>query len=117
MEAVEVVLSTCCPFPSLPEKVLNSSTQRVGYAAEELGIFANAAALTEKCRSIPAFVNQIPSQDYLDMERQYLVRFISDSSPGFFVRDIRLTQEMFLKQFLLVGGLLSGLVGVLSRVL
>jgi len=105
-------------FESLPMLVeAMSSLPLLFLFATNLRIFANAAALTEKCRRIPAFVNQIPSQDYLDMERQYLVRFISDSSPGFFVRDIRLTQEMFLKQFLLVGGLLSGLVGVLSRVL
>mmetsp|Transcript_4606 Transcript_4606/g.10812 ORF Transcript_4606/g.10812 Transcript_4606/m.10812 type:complete len:647 (-) Transcript_4606:31-1971(-) len=84
--------------------------------AVNLRTFATAAALTEKCRNIPAFVNQIPSEAYIDMDRQYLVRFICDSSPGFFVRDVRLTQEMFLKQFLLVGGLLSGLFGVLSRI-
>eukprot|EP00439_Symbiodinium_sp_Y106_P038099 s2116_g4.t1 len=72
---------------------------------------------TEKCRAIPAFVNQIPSPDAdpIDLDRTYLVRFIADSSAGFFVKDIKLTREMFMKNFIMVGGILSGFVGVLSR--
>lgn len=57
-------------------------------------VCAHGAALTEKCRNIPAFVNQIPTkawgllfalqsgQDPLDEERQYLVRYVADSSAG-----------------------------------
>lgn len=43
------------------------------------------------------------------------MRFIADSSAGFFVKDIKLTREMFMKNFIMVGGILSGFVGVLSR--
>eukprot|EP00913_Durusdinium_trenchii_P009599 g9019.t1 len=39
-----------------------------------------------------------------------------NSSAGFFVRDVKLTQEMFVKQFILVGGILSGTFGALSRI-
>ncbi|CAK9081001.1 unnamed protein product [Durusdinium trenchii] len=79
-------------------------------------VCAHGAALTEKCRVIPAFVNQIPTQEALDEDRQYLVRYVSDSSAGFFVKDAKLTREMFLKNFVTIGGLLTGAAGVLSRV-
>jgi len=85
--------------------------------ALNLRVCSHGAALTEKCRAIPAFVNQIPSPDAdpIDLDRTYLVRFIADSSAGFFVKDIKLTREMFMKNFIMVGGILSGFVGVLSR--
>lgn len=85
--------------------------------ALNMRVCSHGAALTEKCRAIPAFVNQIPSQDAdpIDLDRTYLVRFIADSSAGFFVKDIKLTREMFMKNFIMVGGILSGFVGVLSR--
>ncbi|CAE7253778.1 unnamed protein product [Symbiodinium natans] len=78
----------------------------------------HGAALTEKCRAIPAFVNQIPSpdEDPIDHDRTYLVRFITDSAAGFSVKDITLTREKLMKNFVMVGGILSGFVGVLSRV-
>jgi len=79
-------------------------------------LFSHGAALSEKCRIIPAFVNQIPGEESIDVDKQYLVSFITHSSAGFFVRDVKLTQEMFIKQFILVGGLLSGLFGALSRI-
>jgi len=34
----------------------------------------------------------------------------------FFVKDLKLTREMFLKNFVTVGGLMTGAVGVLSRI-
>ncbi|CAE7561717.1 unnamed protein product [Symbiodinium sp. CCMP2592] len=37
-----------------------------------LRVFSHGAALTEKCRVIPSFVNQIPSEEVIDPERQYL---------------------------------------------
>eukprot|EP00435_Cladocopium_sp_Y103_P039481 s1489_g10.t1 len=81
-----------------------------------LRVCAHGANLTEKCRVIPAFVNQIPTEDALDDERQYLVRYVADSSAGFFVKEVKLTREMFLKNFVAVGGLMTGAVGVLSRI-
>ena len=40
-------------------------------------LFSHGACLTEKCRTIPAFVNQIPREEGIDFERQYLVDFIT----------------------------------------
>ena len=42
-----------------------------------LRVSAHGAALTEKCRGIPPFVNQMPG-DLIDHERQYLVRFVTE---------------------------------------
>mmetsp|Transcript_40792 Transcript_40792/g.67446 ORF Transcript_40792/g.67446 Transcript_40792/m.67446 type:complete len:163 (-) Transcript_40792:296-784(-) len=81
-----------------------------------LRLSAHGAALTEKCLAIPSFVNQIPSK-LIDQERQYLVRFIEDSSAGFFVRNVKLTQEMVMKQVYIVGALLSATFSALSRLL
>lgn len=81
-----------------------------------LRLSAHGAALTEKCRAIPSFVNQIPGK-LIDQERQYLVRFIEDSSAGFFVRNVKLTQEMVMKQVYIVGALLSATFSALSRLL
>jgi len=80
-------------------------------------VCAHGAALTEKCRAIPAFVNQLQSDLPNDFDRQYLVRYITDSSAGFFIHDVKLTQEIFLKQFIVLGSLVSGFVSVLSRIL
>ncbi|CAJ1355137.1 unnamed protein product [Effrenium voratum] len=81
----------------------------------EMHVFSRGATLTQKCRIIPSFVNQIPSATLLNPARSYLVQFVTDSSAGFLVRDVKLTPEMFLKIFVLIGGILSALVGVLSR--
>eukprot|EP00435_Cladocopium_sp_Y103_P020503 s65_g5.t1 len=71
-------------------------------------LFSHGASLTEKCKFIPSFVNQIPTEDPIDLDKQFLVNFVTSSNAGFFVRNVRLTQEMFVKQFVLVCGLLSG---------
>eukprot|EP00439_Symbiodinium_sp_Y106_P031564 s4559_g3.t2 len=62
---------------------------------------AQAAALTEKCRVLPAFVNTIPGA-CIDLHRQYLVKFIVDTSAGFIVKGVTLTQAMFLRQLYLL---------------
>lgn len=79
-------------------------------------LFSHGASLTEKCKFIPSFVNQIPTEEPIDLDKQFLVNFVTSSNAGFFVRNVRLTQEMFVKQFVLVCGLLSGLFGALSRI-
>ena len=80
-----------------------------------LRVAAHGAALTEKCRGIPPFVNQMPGE-LIDHQRQYLVRFVTDSSAGFCVRDVKLTQEMVMKQIYIVGALLSATFSGLSRI-
>ncbi|CAE7389723.1 unnamed protein product [Symbiodinium natans] len=57
----------------------------------------HGAALTEKCRNIPALVNQIPG-DAINPERQYLVRFITDSAAGFILKGVTLTPATFQRQ-------------------
>lgn len=57
----------------------------------EMRVFWRGTAITEKCRIVPAFVNQIPAGRRINMERSYLVQFITDSSAGFFVREVKLT--------------------------
>lgn len=42
-----------------------------------LRVAAHGAALTEKCRGIPPFVNQMPGE-LIDHQRQYLVRFVTE---------------------------------------
>ena len=38
------------------------------------------------------------------------------ATPRFFVKEVKLTREMFLKNFVAAGGLMTGAVGVLSRI-
>ncbi|OLQ15532.1 hypothetical protein AK812_SmicGene162 [Symbiodinium microadriaticum] len=64
-------------------------------------------------RNMPALVNQIPGPsgsssaqgrslkvifEGIDVNRQYLVRFITDSAAGFIVKGVTLTQAIFLRQ-------------------
>ena len=93
-----------------------SSTPLIFLFLLSMRVSGHGADLTEKCRAMPAFVNQIPTNVLIDSERQYLVNFIADSSAGFTVRDVKLTREVFLKQVYVFVGLVSGLISVLSRV-
>ena len=63
----------------------------------------------------PRFINQIPSDRDLDPDRQYLCRYVADSSTGFIIFGVTITQELFLKQVYFLGTLLSGICGVLVR--
>ena len=101
------------PLPLLVEGL--SSLPLVWLFLLSLHVSSHGAELTEKCQGIPAFVNQIWTRNSMDTNRQYLVRFISDSSAGFIVRDTKLTRELFMKQLFLFVGLVSALVSVLSR--
>eukprot|EP00913_Durusdinium_trenchii_P023769 g22323.t1 len=93
-------------------------------------LLKSGAALTEKCRNIPALVNQLPSAECIDMERQYLVNFLKESwsektkqtrrnarpwTPDQEGQDVRLTSEMLAKLFIIVGGIISGLFAAASR--
>ena len=77
-------------------------------------LFAEGALLSEKCQQVPAFVNQLPGEDD-DAQRQYLVRFVADSSTGFIVKGVMLTQSAFLKQVQLLTAIFSGFSGILLR--
>lgn len=52
----------------------------------------------------------------MSQDKSFLVNFIQNSNAGFFVGNVKLTQETFVKQLILVCGLLSGLFGTLSRI-
>ncbi|CAK9115397.1 Uncharacterized protein SCF082_LOCUS53408 [Durusdinium trenchii] len=82
----------------------------------EMRVLYRGTAITEKCRIVPAFVNQIPSDSPINHERAYLVQFIESSSAGFFIREVKLTREMLLKNFMITGGMFSALIGIMSRV-
>lgn len=77
-------------------------------------LFAEGALLSEKCHQVPAFVNQLPGEDD-DAQRQYLVRFVADSSTGFIVKGVMLTQSAFLKQVQLLTAIFSSFGGILLR--
>lgn len=112
-----IVLIFSNDFEALPLMVeVLSGVPLLFLSCLSLRLSAHGAALTEKCRAIPSFVNQIPGK-LIDQERQYLVRFIEDSSAGFFVRNVKLTQEMVMKQVYIVGALLSAAFSALSRLL
>lgn len=77
---------------------------------------AKGASLSERCRQIPAFVNQLNMfGEGADTDRQYLVRYISDSAAGFIVNGVTLSQAAFLKQMHFLAAVFSGISGVLLR--
>ncbi|CAK9052943.1 Uncharacterized protein SCF082_LOCUS28918 [Durusdinium trenchii] len=77
-------------------------------------LVAQGALLSEKCRQIPAFVNQLLG-DRVDLHRQYLVHFIADSSAGFIVHGVTLSQAVFLRQMHFLTAVFSGFGGLLAR--
>ncbi|CAE7913445.1 unnamed protein product, partial [Symbiodinium necroappetens] len=81
-----------------------------------LRLCSAGADLTSKCQNIPAFVNQLQSNEPLNEDRQYLVRYIDDSSAGFVIKDVKLTREIFLKEMILFAGTASALITLMSRI-
>lgn len=111
-------IMVCFQFDFAGDKILRealSSLPLLFLFALNMTVCTTGASLTEKCRSIPALVNQLPSDICIDTNRQYLVNFLKDSAAGFCVKDIRLTREMLAKQFIIIGGVISGLFAALSR--
>lgn len=111
-------IMVCFQSDFSPERILRealSSLPVIFLFTLNMTVCAKGAALTEKCRNIPALVNQLPSAECIDMERQYLVNFLKDSAAGFCVKDVRLTSEMLAKLFIIVGGIISGLFAAASR--
>ncbi|CAK9112414.1 Metal transporter CNNM4 [Durusdinium trenchii] len=78
-------------------------------------LFAQGGALSNKCREVAPFVNELECGSKRDLERQYLVQFITDSRAGFIVSGIRVTLSGFLRQMATLGTLISGMVGVAIR--
>ena len=70
----------------------------------------------DSCEVAP-FINQLQSADKCDFTGQYLVRFIQDSHAGFIVCGVTVTMNGFLRQMATLTTLVSGLVGVLLRML
>ena len=70
--------------------------------------------VTEQCRRVPGFVNHLPGKA-LDERRQYLVRFLHDSSVGFAVHGVLLSRSLLLKQLQLYLACLSGFASLLVR--
>jgi len=77
-------------------------------------LFAKGASLGEKCRQVPAFVNQLHGNG-ADTDRQYLVRYISDSAAGFIIHGATLSQSVFLRQMHFLTAIVSGVTGILVR--
>ena len=77
-------------------------------------LFAKGASLSEKCRQVPAFVNQLHGNG-ADTDRQYLVRYISDSAAGFIIHGATLSQSVFLRQMHFLTAIVSGVTGILVR--
>lgn len=66
-----------------------------------------AAAISEKCSRVPALVNAwYASEEVVDLNVQYVVRYIVDSNAGFYIRGVRLTAFWALK-FSYIFGLLA----------
>lgn len=79
-------------------------------------LFAQGASLSERCKQIPAFVNQLSMRhDGADTDRKYLVQYISNSAAGFIVHGVTLSQSVLVEQMFWVAAVCSGIMGVLLR--
>eukprot|EP00435_Cladocopium_sp_Y103_P065258 s2097_g27.t1 len=78
-------IMVCFQFDFAAEKILRevlSSLPLLFLFALNMTVCTTGASLTEKCRNIPALVNQLPSDICIDTERQYLVNFLKDGKPN-----------------------------------
>eukprot|EP00812_Abedinium_dasypus_P013156 NODE_6666_length_491_cov_183.577982.p1 GENE.NODE_6666_length_491_cov_183.577982~~NODE_6666_length_491_cov_183.577982.p1 ORF type:complete len:136 (+),score=32.76 NODE_6666_length_491_cov_183.577982:3-410(+) len=63
-----------------------------------------AAAVTEKCIHLPAFVNSWISDDSaMEHKHHHFVQYILNSSAGFYIKGLRLTSFMVLKVTYMLG--------------
>ena len=67
-------------------------------------IFAALAAETWGIMRGFILQNQRAQGNRINQERAYLVQFIQNSSAGFFIREVKLSREMLLKNFMITGG-------------
>lgn len=59
--------------------------------------FFKAAEVTEKCTRVPSLVNSLTFNHDMDVERHFLVEYVTYSMAGFYVGEVRLTAAMALK--------------------
>ena len=79
-------------------------------------LFAQGASLSERCKQIPAFVNQLSMRhDGADPDRRYLVKYMSNSAAGFTVHGVTLSQSVLVEQMFWVAAVCYGIMGVLLR--
>lgn len=63
-----------------------------------------AAAVSDKCAIVPAFINSYHVEQHpINAQRQYLVEYIQNSAAGFYVRGVRLTGFVAMKAAYLSG--------------
>jgi len=65
--------------------------------------FIRAAAVTDTCTKVPSFINAHVSDTALDLQCQYIVRYITDSAAGFYIFDVQVTTAMVLKMMYFCG--------------
>jgi hypothetical protein len=59
--------------------------------------FFRAAAVTDLCNRVPPLINTHVSEEDVDFKCQYVVRYIIDSTAGFYIFDVQVTTAMILK--------------------
>uniref|UniRef100_A0A7S0BBH2 Uncharacterized protein n=1 Tax=Pyrodinium bahamense TaxID=73915 RepID=A0A7S0BBH2_9DINO len=76
-------------------------------------VIFKAAEVTEKCSRVPSWINSLSINDaVIDSSRHYLVEYVTYSSAGFYVGELRLTSAVALK-LLYVSGLAA--MGLLTK--
>lgn len=71
--------------------------------------FFRAAAVTDKCARVPQLVNSLGTEQDMDLERQYVVQYIINSSAGFHMFEVLVTSAMVLKLTYVGGALVFAL--------
>jgi hypothetical protein len=65
--------------------------------------FFRAAAVTDLCNRVPPLINTHVSEEDVDFKCQYVVRYIIDSTAGFYIFDVQVTTSMILKMIYFSG--------------
>jgi len=78
--------------------------------------FIRAAAVTDTCTKVPAFINAHVSDTALDFQCQYMVRYITDSAAGFYIFDVQVTTAMVLKMVYFCGAFVFAMATKLTDV-
>jgi len=95
-------------FPSAILACLSTFVLIIG----SMVIFIKAAAVTERCSRVPALVNSMVEEpeEQMNIERQYLVAYITSSDAGFYIKGVRLSAAMIVKMCYICGAIISTLV-------
>jgi len=76
--------------------------------------FIRAAAVTDTCAKLPPFINALVSDTKMDLQCQYVVRYIQDSAAGFYIYDVQLTTALVLKAMYFCGAFLFAVASKLT---